>query len=553
MSMGSSASEMGARVIRITAPPGNATPVLRAAFAKARWQHGMPVTIQLAPGRYRCAGAGQAPIFALDDLANVTLDGDGATIVGASLARLFVFRNGRGLTVRNLTVAWEPLPYTAGRVVRLLPDLHAFEMAPLVPADPVPGRTVQAILAYDPARGRLAENGWEVYQTQGECDNVPMTRTADGLLRVAVTRGGRLPEVGWSVIARHQVYGDDAFVFSGCRDVLMEDVTVRAVPGMAVIGWGSRDITIRRLRVVPVEGGWMSATADAMHFGACRGQVVVEDSIFAGMGDDAINIHGMYGLVMDRPDDRTLVVARARLHPYYDTARTIWDAPEAGDVLEYGVGDQPLLAQGQLTVASARQDVLQQRTVIHTTTPLPASVGSSTLLANLSATPAVRIRRCQVRGNRARGFLLQTRDVVVEDCDFTDVSAAGIQICTDAAEWWESLGARDVTVQRCTFRRCNFGVARRAAALDIFADLPHWTAAAAGVHQRLHLLNNTFVDNAGVDLQLGSAADVEVRGNTGTPRFTVIVTNSRGITFTSNTNLTLTNHGTPAEELHLVP
>jgi hypothetical protein len=135
--------------------------------------------------------------------------------------------------------------------------------------------------------------------------------------------------------------------------VLLEDITVFAVPGMAVIGWQSQDITIKRIKVVPAEGGWMSATADAMHFGGCRGLITVEASEFAGMGDDAINIHGMYGMVTKRFDDHTVEVGRARMNAYYDTERGTWD--------------EPLLPQGQLTVVAAHQDV--------TSAPMPATGG----------------------------------------------------------------------------------------------------------------------------------------------------------------------------------
>jgi hypothetical protein len=140
--------------------------------------------------------------------------------------------------------------------------------------------------------------------------------------------------------------------------------------------------------------------------------------------------------VTSRVDDHTLAVGRARMHPYYDKTRTIWDAPAAGDILEYSGGDEPLLAQGQLLVAKAWQDAKQQRTLIQFTEALPAGIGENTVLSNLSTSPSVRIRRCFVHGNRARGMLLQTRDVVVEDCVFEDISGAGIQICTDAGDWF---------------------------------------------------------------------------------------------------------------------
>ena len=522
----------------------DAAPAIRAALAAAKRLNGAPAVIQFAPGRYRCFGGeapheGQpfAPSVSVEAFENLAIDGQGATLVGRDLARLFAFKNSRHIAVRNLTVDWDPLPHTSGRVIRLLQAEHAFDLAPRIPAAPPAGRIVQGILAYDPDQHRLADNGWEVYQTQGERDADMTQRTPEGFLRIFERRNTPLPQVGWDVVVRHQVYGYDAFTFAQCGDVTMEDVTVTAVPGMAVLGWDCRDFTIRRMRVAPAKGGRMSATADAMHFSGCRGQITVDDSEFAGMGDDAINIHAMYGLVTARIDDHTLTVVRARLHPYYDKARAIWSAPANGDILEYGNGDEPLIAQGQLRVAGARQDTERQCTVIRFEEALPAGVGENTLLANVSTSPSVRVRHCSVHGNRARGLLLQTRDVLVEDCIFENISGAGVQICADAADWCESLGARDVTIQRCVFRRCNFGVARREAALDIFADLANHRQSAAGVHQRLHLLDNVFEGNTGAAIHVGSADGVDIRRN----RFArntgalVAVLNSRNVVVSGNT------------------
>ena len=498
----------------------------------------------LSPGRYPCmgsdrevAGERRKTCIVAEGVVDIVVDGQGAILVGRDMAALFQIRDSRNVTIRNLTVDWHPLPHTSGRVVKILPEAHAFDMAPLIPTNPLPGRIVQGVLAYDPQRHRLADNAWEVYQTQGERDADPTQLTPDGHYRVFQSRAVRLPEVGWHVIVRHQVYGDNAFVFANCTNVRMEDVTVHASPGMAVLGWGSRDLVLRRLRVVPFDGGWMSATADAMHFNACRGTIIVEDSEFCGMGDDALNIHAMYGLVAARIDDRTLAVQRGRLHPYCDTRRVPWDPPAPGDILEYGGGDEPLISKGQLTVATAAQDTQQDRRIVTFQNVLPVGVGAGTVLANISASPSVRVRRCCVRGNRARGMLFQTRDVVVEDCLVEDVSGAGVQICADARDWWESVGSRNVTVHNCSFRRCNFGVTRRVAALDIFSDLAEDRQSAAGVHQRLRILGNTFESNTGSAIHVGSADGVEIRQNRfvdgQTPAIKVI--NSRNVTIDSNT------------------
>ncbi|MCG3147124.1 MAG: Alpha-1,3-galactosidase B [Verrucomicrobiae bacterium] len=529
--------------ISLSPHPANSSPDLRSALENLRQRGGG--TLQLQSGRYPCRGTpvdmfGYQTTAAVlvSNLEHVTIDGGGATLTALE-GGLFIFRDCRQLRLRNFTIDAEPLPYTAGRVVELLPSEHAFDIQPVVPARPVPGRPVRAILAYDPERHRLAENGWELYQARGERDKDLAFTTPAGLFRIFQARSTPLPEKGWHIVGRHQIYEHNALVFLGCRDVVLEDITVRSAAGMAVVGWDIRDASVRRLRVIPPEGGWMSTTADALHFRNCRGTILIEDCEFAQMGDDAINVHGMYGLVTDRIDAHTLVVAQVRLNPTWDQQRPPWDPPLPDDILEYGTGAEPLLPQGQLRVAEARRDQALRQTVIRFTDALPKAVVAGTVLANATASPALRIRRCRVRGNRARGMLIQTRDVLVEDCIFEDISGAGIHICTDGKDWWESLGVRNVVMRKCLFRRCNFGVARRAAALDIFAELPDGRQSAAGVHRGIQILDNTFDANTGAAIHVGSADQVEIRGNrfvnSGKP--VVRVFNSRDIVLRENTGL----------------
>ena len=510
---------MSLRTIEIKPTNDDNSAAIRAALHELR----AGGRLVLAPGRYRCRGGAlqtngrtREASVGVQHLKELTIEGNGATLVGQDIAGLFQFAECEGITIRNLTVDWDPLPHTAGKVVAHLPEQHAFDLEPMIPVDPPSGRIVQAIIAYDPALQRMGY--WEIYQTQGERDAEPSLRLANGHLRVFQRRPGgsysfndKLPEIGSHVIVRHQVYGYDAFVFHGCGNVRLEDVTVHAVPGMAVIGWQSRDITIQRIKVIPAAGGWMSATADAMHFGGCRGVITVEDSEFAGMGDDAINIHGMYGLVTRRIDEHTVAAGRARMNPYYDTERITWDEPRPGDIIEYGGGQEPLLPQGQLTVAAAHQDATAHRVVITFKEALPPSLGEGAVLTNVSSNPAVRIRNCYVHGNRARGMLIQTRDVVIERCRFEDITSHGIQLCTDACDWWESLGVRDVLITGCEFRRNCFWWG--GAALQISSDIPGGQSA-PGVHQRIRIVNNRFEDNAGgAAIHIGSAEDVELAGN----------------------------------------
>jgi hypothetical protein len=79
---------------------------------------------------------------------------------------------------------------------------------------------------------------------------------------------------------------------------------------MGVVAQFSSDIEVNRVNIKPREGGRMvSITADATHFSHCSGQIRLIDCEIFNQIDDATNIHGMYGMVMQkRGDDKILVI-----------------------------------------------------------------------------------------------------------------------------------------------------------------------------------------------------------------------------------------------------
>jgi parallel beta-helix repeat protein len=544
MTFSHSLAAAGTDTIELSPVAGDNAPAITAALNTLNQRGGG--TLVLKKGDYPLRAGPpipEAPNYRLcviaHELKNITIDGSGAKLICLDNVGIFGFSNGSNITIKNLSIDYDPPPFSSGKIVRIKADEQAFDIEPTPGNAPIDGRIVQAILAYDAQKQRLSKGGWEVYQSQGERDNDPIKRQPDGTFRVFQKRGTSLPQVGWHVVLRHQVYGRNAISFMDCKDVTLQDVLINTSPGMGLYAGRCTNVTLNGFSVKPLGDRWMSTTADATHFLACRGTVTIANSEFRSMGDDAVNIHGRYGLVTERIDDRTLAVANGRMHPYYDKERNPWEQPQTGDVLEFGSPQQPLLAIGTLTVASAITDPARKRTIVTLTQPLPREVVADCVLANVSATPVVRITSSAVQRNRARGFLLQSRDVKVSNCKFEDVTGPGIQVCADTDEWWESLGSRDVEITDCAFTRCNFGVARRTAALEIFASLKNNHPAGPGAHQRLRIAGNTFTDNAGHAIALSSSSDVTIENNrvTGGDKTAIRVISSTNVRIIKNDSI----------------
>ena len=223
------------------------------------------------------------PAIDVKNISNLTIDGNGSEFIGHDYSTMFHFTNCVNIAITNLTVDWDPLPYTQGKVVQVDTDYIDIEVvAPFVATS---GLHTEAILGYDLEKHRMARSYTDHYQLGFE-KTTEIIRP--GVMRLFTGRedrfAGIMPSIGMYVIARHHVYGYQSFEFTKCSAVHVENVNIYSNPGMGIIGEECRDINIKHLKVMirPGSGRWMSCTADATHFGGCRGTIVMGNCLFEG-------------------------------------------------------------------------------------------------------------------------------------------------------------------------------------------------------------------------------------------------------------------------------
>lgn len=462
------------------------------------------VTLQLHAGRYDLE-AGRNPdnanlLFVVRDAEALTIDGGGAELMVRGATSLFTFANCRGVTVRDLTVDFARAPFSVGRVTAAEP--RAFDV---LVADEFPvagGEPVGAFMDYDPETKLPARHGLDVYGGVESTELVgPQT------LRVHLARDIAVP-VGHLVVLRHHVYGHNAIVFHRCRDAVVRDVTVYTTPGMGLIGIVSENLTLERFNVLirPGTGRLMSATADATHFGGCKGTVSLTDCVFEGMGDDGANIKsGLYLTVLQRLDDRT-VLGQHNLQ--------MVDLPDPGDEMEMMHTDtlRPY-STGRVRAATLEPGEGNVHRV-EFEDALPPELREGDVIGNASRTARLRMVGCTVRRNRARGVLCQTRDALIERCTFEDCTSAGVLVMTEVIYFFESIGTRDVTVRDCRFMNCNYGAASAEAALQAFAWLKDWAyPPEPGVHHNVVFEGNIISGTDDAAIFAAGVDGLTIRGN----------------------------------------
>ncbi|MEP7110472.1 MAG: hypothetical protein ABI760_20930 [Ferruginibacter sp.] len=457
-------------------------------------------------GSKKDSGGRFEPAIDLENISNLTIEGNGSEFIGHDYSSMFHFTNCRNLAIANLSVDWDPLPYTQGKVVQV--DSGYIDIKVADPFIAKAGLHTEAIIGYDPENRRMARRYTDHYQLGFE----KTTEIAGpGIMRLFVGRqdrfAGIMPSVGTDVIARHHVYGFQSFEFARCTNVQLENVTIYSNPGMGVTGEECRDIKINHLKVMirPGSGRWMSCTADATHFTSCRGSILMENCLFEGMGDDATNVRsGEYLLV-----DELLAGNKLRLktgNRYGGDPRP----PLIGDRLELSGDDKLLLPYTVATVRSVKINEGGKTLVVGFSEKLPARTRKADVVGNASSLPVLRIRNCTVIRNRSRGFIIKTRNVIIEDCTFQDITECAVALETDINAWWESIGSWDVIIRNNRFIDGKFETGYLHGVIESHTMSQ---TAPAGVYRRIMIKNNVFLGSAANIIKIGSADGVNIIDN----------------------------------------
>ncbi len=463
----------------------------------------------------------------------LVIDGRGSRFVFHGKTAPFQVADCHDITFMNFTIDWEDPVYSTGIITRA--SDRSFDIALLREYKGEGAEKIESIIEFDADTHLPKRGGRDVHDlphssnpTIGSYEKIdPKT------LRV-VLRKKRNMSVGARVVIRHQVYVYNGFSVRDCRRLTLQDVTIHHVPGMGISARRVEDVLLKRVRMVPAPGRMFSISSDATHFSECSGTIRIEDSHFQGMGDDATNIHGFFLDIVGLADERT-VLAKCK-----DT----WIMPPGvGNVLEFTDPDT-LLPFGTGRVEAVTVNRRKKIHRIRFASALPKAVGVGTFLANATRAPRVRLSGNTVRGNRARGFVIKTRDAIVENNTFDSVSGAGVFVAVEGDHWRESIGTRDVIIRNNVFTNCNGGPSRRWAVISVFAYTKGVKQGKAGVHQNVRIENNRIdgTDNAGIFVS--SADGVILRNNkiTACSRkptrregvYAVFLMNCRNVTVTGN-------------------
>ena len=230
-------------------------------------------------------------------------------------------------------------------------------------------------------------------------------------------------------------------------DIMLKNVDLFSTFGMGVIAQCCRNVTLDTFRVRRKEPALCTTQADATHFVACTGKIVIENCLFEGMLDDALNIHGIYTRIISKGNNEIFVKEMQG---------------EARGIRIYKIGDKvsivnkkSLISYAEKTIADVVyvNDDLIKLTFQETTEDIVP--GDS--LENVSDIADLVFRNNIVRNNRARGMLIANRGESIVENNYFHTSGSAIKFESDGENWYESGPVGNVMIRHNTFDLCKHG------------------------------------------------------------------------------------------------
>ena len=423
-------------------------------------------------------------VFPIVDKRDVTIDGNGATLVFDGDVFPFATLRSRGVTIRNLTVT-KPHAVVAGFAVtaaddagftvRFAPDTCPYEVKDgelVFDVDGRPNSTRDGLMslhALDKFRVHYLVTERSEANSRDK-DAYPSTYSAvsvedRGNHEVRFTyrdadRGRRLctkipyaigRPLGINLYPRCNI----AFFFEDAEGVRLEDVTIRRFGGMGLVAQRSGDLTLSRFRLLPQDAGLASTTADMMQINSCYGKVVIENCEGADSMDDVIDIHGNY-MGLARSDGRSAV-----LRNYRDWGKPTNDdhygffPVRAGDTLSFldGQNRREVARLRVATLASDPKDLSHVTVAFADGGALPASLPAETLVENLTLYPDVTFRNNTFRHYPHLRF--SGRGKYLIEGNRLENAMAAFLIHDLRACWYETGPVADMTIRNNVFVDCN--------------------------------------------------------------------------------------------------
>jgi hypothetical protein len=449
------------RVVEI--PTGATFDEIQGALAKAVQQ--TPAMVKFEKGDYRLDPGGVAAFIAFTNVNDLIIDGGGGNFTFSGFLKFVKLEHCHRVLVKNFTFDFDPLPYTAGRVVAVDTKTGTFEVEiepghPLPESNPYFERDKNGMIV-DPKFPRMKQGASLVFRHNG------WQKVGDRRYRFQAAKTGQVSElaVGDVYVLDPRTKSCVGFDVDGGSEVVFYQIVCHSVANTAFTSQYANRHSIIRCGLVLLPGRFLAANNGGHNHHNARLGPWIEGCTWENTGDDICHVNALVmGVEEKLAPDRIRLSLR---NPYDAVGSSVALDIRLGDVLQFFnraegrlvserkvVNVSKLEKSLEVTLDGDVGDIVPGRPGIKRSglKKVPAD-DSVTQVFNASRTCNQFVfRNNTVRNGRRVGVLAKGRGGLIENNTFEGLGGG-------AVEFWnapfEGLGAMDYVVRDNRISDCG--------------------------------------------------------------------------------------------------
>ncbi len=462
---------------------------------------------------------------AVDGNGNCTTE---CLLVGANGVHFAKLEKCENVRFVNLQFDYADLPYYFGTVEEYV---NSNTLRIRTWADyPVGDTNIVVYIEYDKDTNCMREAANNLYNASGLTSIVSVNHVENDkhLIDIRFAQNMRSTPIGTKVAMSTMKTAGSLFVMNSCKNVYFETVYLYCGGGSVILGYSNENLYFNRMMSIlkPGTDRLLTMAGDVIHVEDTKGDIRLTNSQIENTQDDGINIcsHYMWPYNVNTTANSAVLLYRASMSETYEC--------HAGDVLAmmdtvtmktvgyYGVQSVSTNAMGEYvvtfrkggkgTLPSGEEVELEADVSKVKGNPDRGSEGkgATCIFSNMTRSPIVLVENTVVRNKRNRGFLIQSRNVTVRNCEFSNVVDTALMLIGEMASFCEATLPTDVVIENCKFINCDDND------IQIAAYNNQGGVGEPGAITRVKIDNNLFAYQQNhYSLYLAGISDIELTDN----------------------------------------
>lgn len=466
----------------------------------------------------------------IEDLTDVVIDGSGATIVVTECVAAFDILNCNSVTLKSLSVDYDPLYYTQGSVIAINGNTFSIEIDAGYRDDYenfLLKKRFAVMTVHDPVTGGVKDGATEDYEVK-ELSR-PRPGVIDATLSIPYTGPSEYrPQMGDKIALYLCITG--VFGIYNCANTVFDTVSILAAAGFGIHEKSGKGGTVlKNCRIVPgpapkgaTEKRILSTLGDATHFQAVEKGPTVEECVFTNCCDDCINAHGFFFRVSQLDGEYIyLSIIGDERWAVGDTvncfAKGTYEKRGSAKIIEFERIEGFTISEKNAAILG-NTGYSKTAYRIRLDKPIAGlSVGDDMTDTNRISSGAV-VRNSTFGYNRARGIVLKGHNCIVENNSISGCTNSGIMIISELS--WAEAGFPENTVVRnntvthtCHSSRTRNGGGATVGAIMVLLDSAKGDFFHCSELRNITVESNTVNQSGAYGIFVGNCNGITIRNN----------------------------------------